>query len=864
MNNYIDLPVEGGSGGVSSLNTLVGALTLVAGPGIVIGASGTNITISSPGSGVVFPLVAPSGSAAAPSYAFSETGDDTGFYSQGDGDISFSNNGSLGMELDSSHNLNVIGTITASNFPVTGSANTFAGFSNAGALESLPGWNYIPAYNGISTGGSGDPSTIGSYTAANFDADFSPTSDTTNSFTHMNFQSEYDNAGLGFSATGEWDELLLSQHHNGSGSVAAVRSMLVSQNIGDGTKAASTTNLILGTFVSNVNANASIQDSNSFFIQLNNNGTVTEDARLLDLNINGNDIGRHIQGITVNLQSNAVGDQRLLSLGSSGTTGGNFTQLDGNNGGNVVGQYVAIGLDNSGNVGQQYQGMRIGNNGSVGQSYTGVQIFNQGQITQQYTGVYAQNNGNVLGSLNGISFGNQGDITDHINLINLFTSGTYAGGITGINLSMQGTSSDNSNPVGLNIDMNNIVSSQQLVGLSINNGALNVQSNYDTSILTPSGEFQQNDLGGQLHIAAGHPISGAFGFGNNLGITVAAEDDMVADNFLGSESLGFSVNGFVNQIAVSSGKTIHTLQYMLAGGSFPSVSTGGTITNVAGFRSIGIINGGGSLNITNEIQFHADAAVDLGSPTNLWGFRSDSTNANNWFAKNVVIGGTTMFPSGNNALDVTGVGQIANSVTDSGTSALVVNATSHTTVDGSNTTIGINGVATGTVDVGATNDKALLGMNFVVTRGNATDAGTLDTLSGANVLMFVNSDTAGVTNKAYGFSNTTFSENGTLTNLYDFYSLRVPAGPGVVTNHYGVYIEADTTTPVLNWMSGSTRIGGTSFSAPSKSLEVVGDMSATGDIASATLTPGNGATGTFTTVDLKTVTVTNGIITSIV
>jgi hypothetical protein len=51
--NYINLPVEGGSSGVVSLNGLTGALTLVAGSGISITPLGTNITIAATGSGFV-------------------------------------------------------------------------------------------------------------------------------------------------------------------------------------------------------------------------------------------------------------------------------------------------------------------------------------------------------------------------------------------------------------------------------------------------------------------------------------------------------------------------------------------------------------------------------------------------------------------------------------------------------------------------------------------------------------------------------------------------------------------------------------------------------------------------------------------
>ena len=56
MNNYIDLPVEGGGGGgggVTSLNTITGAVTLLGSSGITITPAGQNIIISSTAAGTV-------------------------------------------------------------------------------------------------------------------------------------------------------------------------------------------------------------------------------------------------------------------------------------------------------------------------------------------------------------------------------------------------------------------------------------------------------------------------------------------------------------------------------------------------------------------------------------------------------------------------------------------------------------------------------------------------------------------------------------------------------------------------------------------------------------------------------------------
>jgi VCBS repeat-containing protein len=169
------------------------------------------------------------------------------------------------------------------------------------------------------------------------------------------------------------------------------------------------------------------------------------------------------------------------------------------------------------------------------------------------------------------------------------------------------------------------------------------------------------------------------------------------------------------------------------------------------------------------------------------------------------------------------------SLTDSGGIGATGSASSHTTVDGSNTTIGVQGVANATVDAGMTNDKAVIGVFSTATRGDGTDDGTLHEMDGAYGLMFHNAGAAGVTQKVIGIGSTLLNFGGTITDLYDVKPEAVPAG-GNVTNHYGLYIERSPFgLEKKSWIADKTKIGGTSYSIPTESLEVEGNLKVSGN-----------------------------------
>lgn len=85
-------------------------------------------------------------------------------------------------------------------------------------------------------------------------------------------------------------------------------------------------------------------------------------------------------------------------------------------------------------------------------------------------------------------------------------------------------------------------------------------------------------------------------------------------------------------------------------------------------------------------------------------------------------------------------------------------------------------------------------------------------------------------------------------------------------NGAGNFVIADSTgSGTYLVMTHTGKLGfGIGMLEPTANLDVVGTGNFSGNLSAATMTPANGASGCFTTADSKTVTVANGIITSIV
>lgn len=506
-----------------------------------------------------------------------------------------------------------------------------------------------------------------------------------------------------------------------------------------------------------------------------------------------------------------------------------------------------------------YNGIVVGANFELGATVTGgVQnMYANTVIDGQSIGFFGNiTTNNSFGSTVATSITNYQEANFNANFNANTTIGDYSGliirpnvspgssitnSVNMISLGINATMPVGGSAVGINVDMSNFqtTTANQKYTFQGNGGALQSNSPFDTSVLTPSIGFGNNSLGGSFTIAAGFPVAGVFGFGNNLGITIDAQDDMSGDLFLGASSIGFSVNGFVNQVQVAATKTIDTLNYMFAGGSFPAGSTGGTITNLAMFRAIGLVNGGGTLNIINEIQFHGDAAVDGGAPTNLWGLRIDSTNAENYMAKSLAIGTATMKVAAlTTGIEIFGkdlrIDNGRSLPTYQTTDAVAAYGTYSQSLSQYNTT-GVYSLSAGVYGESKTGVAATINASVPAVGGlfqtwrqnGAADDGQLGLLVGMFGGAFQTSTgAAALTDLMSGMAVQNQATSGNVTDMYDYY-----ASPGVltgatVTNRYGIYIPADDVGVKVNYLADRLVIGST-YALPSTTFLLNGDQAYT-------------------------------------
>lgn len=518
---------------------------------------------------------------------------------------------------------------------ITKTPNTFAGFDGTGLLESVPGFTINTTSGGMDVFLLEQPNNGGGFSAYNQSVNFDPLQNSPNeNWNIYNYGVSFDvnNSGFSQGTGGNAVQILnLNFNHQNTGEIGQLVYLNLNSNIGNGTDPLTTNGMIASAFNPNYGANVTLNNGiQGYTFNPNVNAAAIAGT---NFNVGGFSDFSSI-GIGVNNYTTFSAGPNLANiLNNSNYTGvaisPNITALTGNASAYGYGFYPTLTtMSASGGAVALNANPTITTMGASGY-YHGLDIF--GNITTSH------------GSIQGVNI--QPNIT-----------GGDASFI-GINIGPNGGYTS-PNVQGINISLNSINSTAQKVGLNINDGSIQVSANYDTSILPPSPGFVNlNGIGGEYHVAPGFPVTGTLVLANGFNVAGLFEDNMGPDAFGGL--LGFTSNVLMSQTAVAITKTVDTFTAAAIGASVPDVSglgitDGGTITNFNTLSVIGPLNQGGSIVITNLKSINIPSGSNAYSATNAWGIYCADTTLDNWFAKDVVVGGVTGKPIATEVLSVTG------------------------------------------------------------------------------------------------------------------------------------------------------------------------------------------------------------------
>lgn len=714
----------------------------------------------------------------------------------------------------------VLGWLT--NTALGGTPFTFAGYDSTGTLASIANWTYAdPANTFLGEGFNWSPGIDiqnSGYTLNNMAAQLNPTANATSSFTTVfspsaNLNGSTFNIG-GISLIDSYSPI------SGSGNIQILRVLNSTFDL-VGTSVVQTYIGINPYLHVHSGATVGVLNTNNPILY---NGAIDVDAGGFLPN------GLQLSGLGGTIDVLPGNGSTLSDIYMNFNSGTPYLTVYQNN--VTVGGTVAGGIDGYTNS-MQLLGTLTANN------YTGVQDntdFQSGS-TVQFVNIF------------------ESSPQIHTNNIQDFT---------GVQISPSGGGIIQNQLYGLDVDLSQIsLNSATDYPRAINvNGGL-ITANMSLNIMNGLGVFNANNFVTQVGIAPGSPITTTDWINFNNAMLLYAQDD-----FTSSIGLGITSALYGGQVAVVAGKTIDLLSGGLIGASVPVQSTGGTVTTLSGMRYLGLFSAGGSLSITNQIGFFADAAfAGDGFAANFWGFRSDFTTGYNYLGSNLAIGTTSkQVASGTTGLEIhtkdifldTGkyIGQILqlNGATSGSLTQIVPATVTPYTMTWP------AAVATGPQFLQSDNAGVLSWVNG--TAGGVTTVGTYDSqavdpngavISGSNIF-FQSADASNP-----GMINTTaqtFTGAKTFATYVASLSLHLNGSVSGILLHNAA---STTTNYALTWpaaVTGTTGFALTSDTSGVLSWSAVGSANAitalTGDVTAAgpgsvaaTLATVNGNVGTF-------------------
>lgn len=657
-------------------------------------------------SAIPFPLSAPAGSAAAPSYRFDS---DSGMFSSGDGTLNWSTNGIERMVLSNNGDLTLTGNFSAANYPPVDTASRLAWFRDTdGQLQDLPDWQVTDlhgldgnidltsgvGHNGISLSVSGNNTndvnvlnlfsnmTIGQnmfgirqeaqgtvagqyialYNQNTASADqmrmhhTQNSGNTTNEFIsalHYNDGtaaqyrgSIFQNNGLiSGPALGVWVDQI-------SNVVGPYYGFTLTQNGEIGTPAGGDS---LAAFHAQMNG-----DTHGGWSGLILNKTGNHEGDASPLNVF---IADDTKSITGNLnmfafgnQQDVAGDSRVINGDMGGAVAGFAAgSLIFKNNGDITKGYTGYGAFTNVNIGDGSGVNAIGfqanfQNGDMDGGIFGLDFNNNMNVidgSSTIFGVNINNNGSGY-RFSGVSIGNNDDMSEEIRGFQFNTTGNSRTA-TALDLNMSGTYTDDARAIRINLGSATSIN-QRLNSIEANGGTLQIQSSY-----TPSGTGGPVDIGNNISVNAivSAPTSGFDTFMNFNQANLQVDEDITT----GPIGLNTTMNGFLSQVVVASGKTVPLLRSLLVGTSVPAGS-GGTIPEHVVIDILGLPSFGGS--VSNPTRIGLQDANLLGQnfsdgATDAWFIRNQDPNTENHLSKLAIGTASKKVSNADVALQIGGI-----------------------------------------------------------------------------------------------------------------------------------------------------------------------------------------------------------------
>lgn len=623
-------------------------------------------TFNSKLSSVPFPLNAPAGTLTAPSINFQDN--DSGMWSNGDGNTSFSANGFLRMEVNQNQvdvigPLDVTGNISAANFPPTGNANAFAGYDSLGALFTIPGWSFQDGSGALSAYISRDVTLDGGFTSYNFETAAEATADNLIGINGINVDMHFDRNNTGADLQTIYG-INSSARAEGSGFVNYVLGANIGAQGGNGNGGG--VGSIQGAYFNSTLASGTTMSSNGslngIFVGINSTSGTADNGYLFNGNVDSTNFTNNFNGIISSANNSTFNNTYAMFNGytnnSNTFNGNNWYGMVLGNDAPISGFADGVRFQTNGNVIKNLNGFSISTNANtltspgynmtafdaninnttfngdnfnafngfiagVGATQTNVNAFafnNQLSGTNRFTGLSIFNNQDQIEEIRGVNFNSTGD----------------ARTMTGIDVVMTGNATDDGQ--GLRVNVSSLTSStQHIKSGSFEGGQFQVNGGFTPFSSTPV-EIGNNFIT-TSSIVSGSPLTGTDQFITFIQSNLDAQDDITT----GPYGLDTNMVGAVSQIVVGSGKTLPLTRSLLLGTSIPAGS-GGTITEHVAMTVLGLPSFGGS--VTNPTRTGIEDGTILGQ-----GFCDGATtchflNVRDGNAQNSFAGGIQLTTSG--------------------------------------------------------------------------------------------------------------------------------------------------------------------------------------------------------------------------